>query len=82
MPRPYSGDLRRRVLAAALDGARSRDAVARALRGRPLDGVPLGRRRRGTRGGARPSGWAAARADDPGRERGGPAAAGGGATTT
>src|SRR5215207_6942144 len=29
MPRPYSGDLRRRVIAAALEGSQSRDEVAR-----------------------------------------------------
>jgi len=29
MPRPYSGDLRRRVIAAALEGSPSRDEVAR-----------------------------------------------------
>jgi hypothetical protein len=47
MPRPCSGDLRRRVVAAALAGSQSREPVAggggAAVRGRPLDRVPLGR---------------------------------------
>jgi transposase len=69
MPRPYSADLRRRVVAAALDGGQSREAVAvRFAVGRSsvyrwveaaqsegrLEAKPVGRRCRST-GGPRPA---------------------------
>ena len=76
MPRPYSGDLRRRVVAAALDEGQSRGSVARRFAvGRSTVYRWVEAAREEGRLEAKPM-RGGPRADDQGRERGRPQAAG------